>query len=145
MKEGNLLTIHSTEHLFPEGFIDETLRTLSILFPAHDRLTENWFSKIALLHSLDQRAMRCKRVEPNHRRIETFTFWRDRMIILKEVFEESTPKTVSQLWSDRRSPTQWWTFWIVLILSSLSVFLGLVQVVLSAAQLRNSTRTSEEY
>ncbi len=36
-------------------------------------------------------------------------------MVLKQVYDESTPKTLSQWWHDRRNGVQWYTFWVAIV------------------------------
>jgi hypothetical protein len=72
-----------------------------------------------------------------NRQIENFKYWHDRLVILKEVYDEARPNTLSQFWYDKRNGPQWYTFWValwVLILTILALALGLVQCVEGALQ-----------
>ncbi|KAL9100442.1 MAG: hypothetical protein Q9163_004187 [Psora crenata] len=86
--------------IFPEGFIGETLRTLALLFPQSDVATRKWFLKLRKARHLDMNAIKCGQLRAEDRQIETFRFWRDRIVILKQVFDEAEPNTWSQWWSD---------------------------------------------
>lgn len=65
------------------------------------------------------------------RHIDKYRFWRDRLVQLKEAFDDTRPRTVTQWWNDRRDGVQWWTFWAVI---SLTIFFGLVQSIEGAIQ-----------
>ncbi|KAK7978480.1 hypothetical protein PG996_004527 [Apiospora saccharicola] len=79
--------------IFPDGLVDETLRTLALLFP------EAQFG-----------------------------------LILKQAYDDATPRTISQWWHDRRNGVQWYTFWVAILVLILTTLLGLVQCVESALQ-----------
>jgi len=68
------------------------------------------------------------------RQIEKFKFWRDRIIILKQVFDEAKPSTLLQWWYDRRNGKQWYTFWIAVLVLILTFFFGFVQSIEGALQ-----------
>jgi hypothetical protein len=68
------------------------------------------------------------------RQIENFRYWHDRLVILKEVYDEARPNTLSQWWYDRRNGVQWYTFWVALWVLILAVIFGLVQCVEGALQ-----------
>jgi hypothetical protein len=70
-------------------------------------------------------------VRGRDQRIEHFHFWYDRLIILKQAFDESSPQTSGQLWNDRRNPVQWFTIWLAILVFFVAVFLGLAQCILS--------------
>ncbi|WQF85471.1 hypothetical protein CDEST_10485 [Colletotrichum destructivum] len=111
--------------LLPRHLIEETLQTLSLLFPQaafastrrNRRSERKWFKKLCQQHILrsgcqvDQRVVRCGTLQAEGRQIENFTVWRDRLIVLKQAYDETTPSTLSQWWYDRRNGPQWFTFW----------------------------------
>jgi hypothetical protein len=120
--------------LFPDGLIEETLQTLRLLFPGTDSDAKKWFRKISSSQKLDSCAIKCGRLRAEERHIDKFKFWRDRLIILKQLFDENEPSTLSQWWCDRRKRVQWYTFWVAALVLALTVFFGLVQSVEGALQ-----------
>ena len=83
---------------------------------------------------LDPEAIRCGQLRVEERQIENFSFWHDRLIILKQVFDEATPRTISQWWYDRRNPVQYYTFWVAIFVLFLTAFFGLIQSIEGALQ-----------
>jgi hypothetical protein len=63
-----------------------------------------------------------------------FTFWHDRLVILKQVFDETRPSTLSQWWSDRCNGVQWYAFWVAILVLALTIVFGFVQCVEGALQ-----------
>ncbi|KAI4594820.1 hypothetical protein KJ359_007623 [Pestalotiopsis sp. 9143b] len=114
--------------MFPPGFVEETLQTISLLFPKSDKKVERWYRRKASSEELDMAVLKCGTVI---RHIEKYRFWRDRLVQLKEAFDDTRPRTVLQWWNDRRDGVQWWTFWAVI---SLTIFFGLVQSIEGAVQ-----------
>ncbi|KAF9632946.1 hypothetical protein BFW01_g3809 [Lasiodiplodia theobromae] len=120
--------------IFPPGFCKETLRTLSLLLPASDKVTAKWYKKYRSVEKLDRRAVKLPNLRTDDRQIENFHFWRERLVILKQVFDEAEPSTLSQWWYDRRKGPQWYTFWVAVAVLVLTVFFGIVQSVEGAMQ-----------
>ncbi|KAK0754950.1 hypothetical protein B0T18DRAFT_455215 [Schizothecium vesticola] len=120
--------------LFPDSFIDETLRTLALLFPQNDRKSRRWLRAQVTEHNLDPHIARCGNLRAQNRRFEHFSFWHDRLIILKQAFDESSPRGLRQWWNDRRNSVQWSTFWVAILVFAMTVFFGLVQSVEGALQ-----------
>ncbi|KAI1772655.1 hypothetical protein F4818DRAFT_425050 [Hypoxylon cercidicola] len=131
--------------LFPEGLVDETLRTLALLFPQSEfsgsRLGRNekkaWFRKLCSNSRpcmIDPRVTLCGSLRAEDRQIERFTFWRDRLIILKQAYDDATPRTISQWWHDRRNGERWYTFWVAMLVLFITTTLGVVQCVESGLQ-----------
>lgn len=105
------------------------MRTLALLLPQFDKLSTKWYLSNRSHHSLDIRATKCGQLSAQDRQISNFVFWHDRLIILKQVFDEAEPQTITQWWHDRRKGVQWYTFWLAAIVLILTVFFGLVQSV----------------
>ena len=112
----------------------ETLLTLTLLFPQKDASSRNWHKTLLNSGVVDHRLFSSSPLRTVDRQISNFHFWRDRMVILKQRFDEAEPGTVSQWWYDRRKGVQWYTFWIAAIVLVLTVFFGLVQCIEGALQ-----------
>jgi len=74
----------------------------------------------------------------NERQVENFKYWHDRLVVLKQVYDESRPSTISQWWYDRRNSVQWYTFWVAIVVLTLTLLFGLVQSVEGALQVYKS-------
>jgi len=137
--------------LFPDGLVDETMRTLALLFPQSEfgrshgrrpfgksRLKREWFSRLrekTKQHcTIDPRLTLCGNLHAEDRQIERFKFWRDRLVILKQAYDDATPGTLSQWWHDRRNGVQWYTFWVAILVLVVTTFLSLLQCVEGALQ-----------
>src|ERR1700743_985159 len=114
--------------------MEETLRTLALLFPQSDKEVTKWLSKLSPSLCLDSRLGFCGHLKADDRQIENFKFWHDRLVILKQVFDESSPRTLSQWWCDRRNGVQWYTFWVAILILMLTIFFGMVQCIEGALQ-----------
>ncbi|KAK6825973.1 hypothetical protein PG987_013467 [Apiospora arundinis] len=136
---------YQDDAIFPDGLVNETLRTLALLFPEaqfgrrqHRCPGSRWFHQKCLREGsgrvLDARLARCGNLQMEERQIEHFTYWRDRLVILKQAYDDATPRALSQWWHDRRNGVQWYTFWVAILVLVLTTFLGLVQCVESALQ-----------
>jgi hypothetical protein len=128
------MTLSKISPIFDPGFINETLQTLALLFPQYDNGTRKWFRKLQAKFNLDARVIRCGHLRTEERQIESFRFWHDRLVILKQVFDEAEPSSISQWWYDRRNGVQWYTFWVAAVVLILTVFFGMVQGVEGALQ-----------
>lgn len=131
--------------IFPPALIDETLRTLALLLPEHDRHVEKWFTghqtKLQRRRKLplDPLARECGQLKVKERQIENFEYWHDRLVILKQVFDEAEPSNIKQWWYDRRRGVQWYTFWVAALVLGLTVVFGVIQCVEGALQVYLST------
>jgi hypothetical protein len=114
--------------------IEETLSTLALLLPSRDQRTRKWFKEKARQFGLDPLVAACGQLPARRRKIEHFNFWRDRLVILKQAFDDSEPDTVSQWWYDDRKKVQWYTFWVAALVLLLTVVFGAIQCVASIIQ-----------
>ncbi|KAF2625647.1 hypothetical protein BU25DRAFT_432621 [Macroventuria anomochaeta] len=120
--------------VLPDGLAAETLQTLSLLFPLGDVQTRRWLEKHATSQGLDTALSFCNPLKLTDRQFEEFAFWHDRLVILKQAFNQSRPPTISQWWYDRRNGVQWYTFWVAIVVLILTIFFGLVQSIEGALQ-----------
>jgi hypothetical protein len=118
--------------LFPDGLIDETLHTLALLFPQSEKPNQKWFQTQTVI--IDPRLFRCGQLRTDDRQIGNFGFWHDRLVMLKQVYDEARPDNVLQWWYDRRNGVQWYTFWVAVLVLILTVFFGVVQSIEGALQ-----------
>ncbi|KAH6961994.1 hypothetical protein BKA56DRAFT_736817 [Ilyonectria sp. MPI-CAGE-AT-0026] len=120
--------------LYPKELITETLNTIALLFPKWDQGTRAWYLQESSLRGLDTYAIEVGHLDTDQRQIENFTYWHDRLVILKQVFDEARPNTLQHWWNDRRNGVQWYTFWVAILILILTVFFGLVQSIEGALQ-----------
>ncbi|KAK5629982.1 hypothetical protein RRF57_005697 [Xylaria bambusicola] len=122
------------KQLFPPGFIDETLRTLALLLPQNDTRTQGWIATQVEAHELDPQLAECGSLNTHARRFENFSYWNNRLVVLKQALDEARPQTLSQWWHDRRNGVQWYTFWVAILVFLVTIVFGLVQSVEGALQ-----------
>ncbi|KAK3385538.1 hypothetical protein B0H63DRAFT_473104 [Podospora didyma] len=120
--------------IFLSSFVSETLRTLALLIPKYDKNVKTWYGIQAAKYNLDPAATESGYLIADERQVESFRYWHDRLVVLKQVYDESRPNTLSQWWHDRRNSVQWYTFWVALLVLFLTVFFGLVQCIEGALQ-----------
>jgi len=132
----SILYLHkqSKNTLLPGDFADETIRTISLLLPPVLGAPNPWFQRELRRYSLDACAGTCDRLNSSQRQIDQFAYWADRLILLKRTFDEAEPRTVAQLWWDDRRKTQWFTFWVAVLVFVMTVFFGVVQSVAGIVQ-----------
>lgn len=114
--------------VFPSGLVKETLTTLALLCPKSDKETRRWAKRYSGPEALDHQLLNCGRAK---RHIGDYHYWHDRLVVLKEDFDDSRPSNIMQLWYDRRDASQWYPLWIAIILTSL---FGLAQSIEGALQ-----------
>ncbi|KAH8665148.1 hypothetical protein BGZ60DRAFT_470787 [Tricladium varicosporioides] len=126
--------------IFPPGFIEETLRTLALLFPKYDPLSKKWYqSRILKSNSpLDAQLMQIGTLNARDRQARNFEYWHERLVILKEQYHEARPSTLSQWWYDRRNGVQWYTFWVAICVLALTILFGFIQCIEGGLQVYKS-------
>ena len=128
-----MLTHHRP--IYPPELIKETLDTLALPLPEHDKKVEKWFEEEqnkALKRQnlfLDPSARECGQLKVEDRQIHKLSYWHDRLVILKQAFDEAEPSDIMQWWNDRRRKVQWYTFWVAALVLALTIFFGLVQCI----------------
>ena len=120
-----LANTHSS--LLPKGLIEETQRTIALLFPQSDPAVRTWYRQLPTPWSLDGRLILCGHLKTDDRQIEKFFHWHDRLVVLKQAFDEATPRNLSQWWYDRRNGVQWWTFWVAILVLAMTLLFGFIQ------------------
>ncbi|SPO01517.1 uncharacterized protein DNG_04190 [Cephalotrichum gorgonifer] len=138
--------------VLPEGLAEETLKTLAILFPQSDycgslrstRKKRVWLGRLRAhsIYTIDDRLTWCGTPNMDDRQPARFRFWRDRLVIIKEVYDESTPDSFSEWWHDRRNGVQWHNFWVAIVVLGLTALFGLIQCVLAAIQVHKAYHPS---
>ena len=90
--------------------------------------------KVASAQSLDFKANQCGQLRAEARQIDEFKFWRRRIVLLKQVFDEAEPTTWRQWWYDRRRSVHRYPLMIAAAALMLNLLLGLTQCGLGALQ-----------
>ena len=132
----SILRLHDIlpNDILPEGLAEETIRTISLLMPPVLGEPNPWFRQQQQMHKIDAEAGNCDRLNSSQRQIKNFAYWRDRLVLLKRTFDDAEPRNLSQLWWDDRKKTQWFTFWVAVLVFILTLFFGIVQSVASIVQ-----------
>ena len=74
--------------------------------------------------------------------LSDFVHWRDRLLELHEEIFQSPPVSWAQLWRDRRSPQQFWTFWIAILILALTVLSTVATIIQAWASVKALRQTS---
>ena len=131
---GEFRLIKATRTLLKDDLIDETLRTLSLLIPSNNSQSRKWFKRRQKRWSLDSKAGSYTALSASARQIEKFHYWRDRLVVLKQAFDESEPNTIASWWYDDRKKVQWYTFWVAALVLLLTIVFGLIQSISGVVQ-----------
>ena len=114
--------------ILPTSLVRETLLSLSILFPNWDLRTERF-----LRNSQNTQLYDYPFEYPCHAHLNEFWHWRDRLARIHHEFQSPGPGW-RQLWSDRRNPLQWYTFWFAVAILILTLIFGIATTVLTFLQ-----------
>jgi len=123
-----------SSQILSNTLISETILTLALLFPSNSPAVRRFFKLCETKHSLDPAAGSCGHLSGYNRKIESFLHWRDRLIILKQAFDDSEPLGISQWWYDDRKRVQWYTFWVAALVLFLTILFGTIQSVTAVIQ-----------
>src|SRR6185437_16328626 len=96
--------------------------------------TRKWFKKLAPSEAVDIGVIQCGQLRTEDRHIDAFKFWRDRLVVLKMMFDEKEPTSWFQWWHDKRRGLQRYPFLLAVIALTLSLFIGLLQCVVRGIQ-----------
>ena len=124
---------HSNSTILRADLVEETILTLRLLIP-NDSRSQRWFKKKQRQLHLDRRAGSYTSLSTSARQIDNFHYWRDRLAVLKQTFDESEPQTIWSWWYDDRKKVQWYTFWVAVLVLVLTIVFGLIQSISSALQ-----------
>ena len=118
----------------PIALANETIRTISLLVPPILGEPNPWFQQQRQKCRVDASAGVCDRLNSSERQIDKFLYWRDRLVLLKRTFDDAEPRNISQLWFDDRKKTQWFTFWVAVLVFVMTVVFGIIQSVADIVQ-----------
>lgn len=143
-RHATLLTANCS-YVLPEGLAAETFQTLAVLFPRSDFKAREWFKAEFLDHldgtEIDSQVLECD--ERYGRHSNDLRYWRKEMNALQAILDNPKPKSIFQLFKDRRNPVQWYTFWVAILVFILTIFFGLAQSVFSAIQVYKAYHPSK--
>ena len=115
--------------IIPADVLDETIRTLDLLFPYGDKPT-----KIFLEHSKVHMWMINTLELPRATELDEFVYWRSRLAQLLSLFY-GPPETVRQTLLDSRNTAQFATLWVAIFgVFFLTILFGVLSTVYSAKQ-----------
>jgi hypothetical protein len=87
-----------------------------------------WLQRQQSLQQLDSIILKCGQLSSEDRQIDKFEYWHDRLVVLKQLFDDAEPRSLLQWWRDRRRPAQWYNFWFaVALVVGLTLLFGLAQ------------------
>ncbi|EPE24129.1 hypothetical protein GLAREA_07979 [Glarea lozoyensis ATCC 20868] len=124
-----LASHHASTDILGKELLEETMKSLDLLFPFGDSRTRG--------HLIKERHPFFLAETPTFPRtmdLSDFNFWRRRIIILYDVFH-APPSRMHQIWKDRRNPMQWWTFWLAGLIVIITVVFGVISAYMAPKSL----------
>ena len=115
-----LISHLESNDVLPKDLVAETLRTLDLLFPFGEESTQKY-----LAESGQDFYRTSSRDLSRATDFGEFRYWRRRLVELHGLFHQA-PRSVLQMWHDRRNPIQWWTFWLAVVIALLTVLFGVI-------------------
>jgi hypothetical protein len=119
-----LLHKESNTDILPVAVVDEALRTMALLLPSEKRV-KRWYKREASNEDLDRRAVG-QYLALADRRLQSFKFWRDRLISLKALYDGHKPHRILQFFRDDRDQFLYWQLWIG-VLASLYALISIIE------------------
>ncbi|RJE17757.1 hypothetical protein PHISCL_09906 [Aspergillus sclerotialis] len=121
----------SESHIYPSGLLDETERAIALILPSTNIQCRKWIRKAREEDSLDLEAGTTAVVNRN---LESYEFWRPRLLAVIEEYDRTEPTSLKQWAVDKRRPNQRYTFWIAATALALALVFGLIQSVTGILQ-----------
>lgn len=130
------------QRLFPAGLINETMQSLLLMCPGDDKRVKSWLARERTNLGLDENICRLSsshRLSSADRRLGHFDFWRDRLITIKDTYENHQSNNIMCLMRDYRRQMPFWAFWVALM----AFVLSLIACILSAMQVYKAYHPSK--
>jgi hypothetical protein len=125
---------YETTNVYGNDLLEETMKSLDLLFPfGHDQ-TRDFLSQE--LHPF----FLAEPTFPRTMDLGDFNFWRRKIVILYDAFN-APPSRVQQMWRDTRNPMQWWTFWLAVLITILTTVFGVISGYTSFQQVELAKQT----
>ncbi|PLN80489.1 hypothetical protein BDW42DRAFT_186068 [Aspergillus taichungensis] len=122
---------NASHKLFPPGFLEETIRTIALLFPAAHLECRQWLQGAQGRENVGLEAGLLLRAP---RDLRNYRYWGQRLRELKDEYDRTEPTTIRQWVLDKRKPNQRYTFWIAVAALALALVFGLIQSVTGIVQ-----------
>lgn len=117
--------------VYPPGFLKEAAETIALLFPISDLRGRRWMRRLQRRDNVD---IESGLLPQAPRDIQHYQYWGNRLLILKEAYDQKEPENVTQWIFDRRKPNQRYTFWIAICALLLALVFGLIQSIAGILQ-----------
>ncbi|KAL9094315.1 MAG: hypothetical protein Q9165_003456 [Trypethelium subeluteriae] len=131
-------------HVYPDSFLQETLNSISLLLPTSIIECSSWLksrSRHSRPFQLPHRRRWRYQIDSTlrylpsaPREVAAYSYWKERLLVIEEAFEEHEPATLSQWYHDQRKKAQNYFFWIGVWGLVLTTLFGFVSMVASIVQ-----------
>jgi hypothetical protein len=132
----SLLRLIGSQSLpYPPGFLQETERTLALLFDPLGSDTSKRTRRIERKNQVDLEAAINALVDSEIRLdLRKYRYWQEHLREIRKVYEDAQPKTLRQWWFDRRNRFNWATFWTAIVVFCITLVFGLISSVTGIMQ-----------
>jgi hypothetical protein len=126
------VTLTMTRAIYPRKFINETIKTAHLFNGDGDSPLRKWSRRGWRETTVD---LEMGFGEPASRKLDSYDYWRERLITLHEAYQQAKPRSLKQLWQDKRDSPQWWTIWLAVFVILLTLVFGLIQSITGIIQI----------
>jgi hypothetical protein len=113
--------------LYPDDFLSETERTLSLLFPPANFEASKRTRRIGEKNHVDiEAAIESSVASGEMLDLSNYPYWQERLREVQKAYDDARPKTLKQWWFDRRNRFEWATFWTAVVVFLLTLLFGLI-------------------
>jgi hypothetical protein len=121
--------------LYPEHFLSETERTLSLLFPPANFKTSKRTRRIGEKNHVDiEAAIESSVASEKMLDLNSYPYWQERLREVQRRYDSARPRTLTQWWFDRRNKFEWATFWTAVVVFTLTLLFGVIASVTGILQ-----------
>ncbi|KAF2791048.1 hypothetical protein K505DRAFT_377071 [Melanomma pulvis-pyrius CBS 109.77] len=133
-----------------DDLLRETLLSYRLLF-AQNKASRKLFRSMSPFEDLPQGCKDYNLLEMCGKKQSNFVAWlperesyvlskdfpllRSRLAVLAQHISTRRPRTWKELWNDKRDSASWFTFWAVLVIGGIGIFLAFLQVILQIVQI----------
>lgn len=123
---------HRCRNPFPEGFIEETLHTLYLLFrPLEPHKSRRNIRMMEKNPHIDLELAMAKQASFD---LNNYRYWHARLAKIQTAYDRTSPKNLQQWWFDRRDRVHWATFWTAFVVFILTIIFGVISSVTGILQ-----------
>ncbi|KAL4864273.1 hypothetical protein BDV12DRAFT_15109 [Aspergillus spectabilis] len=127
----SFLQISQDNQIYPSNLLNETERTIALIFPPTNINCRKWIRKARKEDRIDLEA---NTILAETRDLQSYHYWELRLLAVIEEYDRTEPTSLRQWAVDKRRPSQRYTFWIAVIALALALIFGLTQSVTGIIQ-----------